>query len=204
MKEESVFVPSAEAEAISVKASAWISIVNYFCTDRPNAGIRLQARGKLADGGQWNPTDWYKCCSYSKVEDDLLDSEWKQHLKELKGLPPPPPRKPEEVFGKESIVIEDWETSEVEERGAVGKTLMETHGNTYGSIGGFYGASCAEEQLQSSKQRCERLAKLGPAYYGGKLRGEWQGPDIPAPDVAQKIIKDVVAPMEAEFAQEEK
>ena len=88
--------------------------------------LALQARGKLGNGGQWSPDDWYKSGSYSKVEDDLLRSEWSQQLKELKGLPPPPP-KPEEVFGKEPIVIEGLETVESQEHAFVDQTPLGIH-----------------------------------------------------------------------------
>ena len=104
--------------------------VNIYCElyfiGRANVGIRLQARGKIGDGGQWSPKDWYSSGNYSKVEDELLRNEWKDQVHQLKGLPAPMEeenvaKRVEEIFGKEPIVIEDLEmgTGEAQAHGEV-------------------------------------------------------------------------------------
>ena len=102
--------------------------VNIYCAlyfmGRANAGTRLQARGKIGDGGQWSPRDWYSPGNFSKVEDELLRNEWKDQVHQLKGLPAPKeegnvPKPGQEIFGKEPIVIEDLETGEVQTHGEV-------------------------------------------------------------------------------------
>ena len=100
--------------------------VNIYCDlyymGRADAGTRLQARGKLGDGGQWNPKDWYRSGNFGKIEDEILRNEWKEQVHQLKGLPPLEeenvnlPKSAEEIFGKEPIVMEDLETGEVKVR----------------------------------------------------------------------------------------
>ena len=102
--------------------------VNIYCDlhymGRANAGMRRQARGKIGDGGQWSPKDWYKSGIFCKVENELLRNEWKDQVHQLKGLPAPMEeenvaKRVEEIFGKEDVVIEDLETGEVQAHGEV-------------------------------------------------------------------------------------
>ena len=185
--------------------------VNIYCDlyymRRPKAGIRLQARGKLGDGGQWNPKDWYKSGNFSKVEDQLLRNEWKDQIHQLKGLPAPmeeenAPKRVDEIFGKEPIVIEDLETGEVQAHGEViDKSPMDAPvekmplANPMSQPPSMSQPSSMAQALKSSSFKVrnkglKRLRSLAGRIEEKKRKGEWHRPDVPVPGFARPFLED--------------
>lgn len=186
--------------------------VNIYCElyymGRANAGQRLQAKGLLSEGAQWNPKDWHRSGNYSKVEDELLRQEWKGQLHQLKSLPIQPavdfPKPASEIFGKEPIVIEDLETGEVEAHGEgfVDKSPMEAAPVEKAAMDRSAvekEAAMAQALRQSSykvrNKGLKRLRSLANRIEEKKRKGEWHGEDVPVPGFARGFLQDVMAPL---------
>ena len=58
--------------------------------NRPDAKIRLTARGKLAEGRKWSPQEWKDSGAWDQVEETLLADNFKEALDEVKDWGPPP------------------------------------------------------------------------------------------------------------------
>ena len=170
---------------------------------RANAGARLQARGKLGDGGQWNPKGWYKSGNFSKVEDELLRNEWKDQIHQLKGLPAPmeEEKRAEEIFGKEPIEIEDLETGEVQAHGEmIDKSPMDAPVEKVPVVNPMSKPPSVSQAVKSSSYKVrnkglKRLRSLAERIEEKKRKGEWQGPDVPVPGFARSFLEDVMAPL---------
>ena len=192
-------VPSAEAKAISGKASVWTSIVN--CISWVGQMLALAFKPEdIGDGGQWSPKDWYSSGNFSKVEDELLRNEWKDQVHQLKGLPAPMeegnvPKPVEEIFGKEPIVIEDLETGEVQAHGEViDKSPMEAPVEKVPKVDPMSQAVKGSSYKVRNKG-LKRLRSLATRIEEKKRKGEWQGPDVPVPGFARAFLEDVMAPL---------
>ena len=86
--------------------------------NRPDANVRLTARGRLAEGRKWSPQEWKDSGSWDQVEENLLASEFKEALADVKDFGPPPllAAKPKVVpMPSQPITIEDLESGEVKE-----------------------------------------------------------------------------------------
>ena len=96
--------------------------INLYCPlyfmNRPDANVRLTPRGKLAEGRKWSPQEWKDSGSWDQVEENLLASEFKEALADVKDFGPPPLQaaKPKVVaMPSQPITIEDLESGEVKE-----------------------------------------------------------------------------------------
>ena len=68
--------------------------INLYCPlyymNRPDANVRLTARGRLSEGKKWSPKEWKDSGAWEQVEENLLASEFKEALADVKDFGPPP------------------------------------------------------------------------------------------------------------------
>ena len=91
--------------------------INLYCPlyymNRPDANVRLTARGRLSEGKKWSPQEWKDSGAWEQVEENLLASEFKEALADVKDFGPPPllAAKPKVVaMPSQPITIEDLES----------------------------------------------------------------------------------------------
>ncbi len=80
----------------------------------------MTARGRLSDGRKWSPQEWKDSGAQEQVEENLLASEFKEALADVKDFGPPPllaakPKAKVVDMPSQPITIEDLESGEVNE-----------------------------------------------------------------------------------------
>ena len=131
-----------------------------------DSGTRLCARGKLSEGRKWSPAEWVSSGSYAQVEESLLKENFEEALQEV--APYGPPLQPEPAGSAASGAAGDATTPMASDE---------------------MNLALIQASRKKRNKGWKRVQALAERIAEKKMRGEWQGPDIPMPKFAQEYLK---------------
>ena len=161
---------------------------------RADSGTRLCARGKLSEGRKWSPQEWVSSGSFAQVEESLLKENFEEALQEVAPYGPPPMKRAKlAIPAGETIVIEDLDSGEVLQPDAAGSAASGSAAvdATNPMASDEMNAALIQASRKKRNKGWKRVQALAERIFEKKMRGEWQGPDIPMPNFAKEYLKPV-------------
>ena len=200
--------------------------INLYCPlyfmNRPDANVRLTARGRLNEGKKWSPKEWVESGQWNAVEESLLSSEFQEACKEVSQYGPAPRTLAKVVSdipqSDQPIVIEDLESGVTQEHHGMPQKpddeLVFPEQEAASGSKPDEGDKTMEDALKdlhlqnqilnaSRQQRnkgWKRVQALGQRIAEKKFKGEWQGPEVPIPGFAQNFLKAPIQEVQKEWS----